>query len=445
MAEKRLDIRTLEDLSQLKLDNTDLPEVIVFHTSLKLPIIKPNDVIRNIRVDPKLTFNIDEMPYRYRKKYIHPNLFNLAFVQDEARKKFTALTHWLKQKNNKAIFLVDTTENSVLNACSYLGDVFWNCKNPPLSTSKDFTNIPYPLKISTFSEQEPDRWIWSCYCPDALEGRLSDIDDLPDGDCLFEFPKYSDRSFPVKIIEKTNEGVIAFSVAIGGRGGEAVVIPPNLLEEYLINIKFSPDDNIVTLYVEDLPEELSSSGKREYVKLRIKYGEIEEKYSEVNLFNFLRFLVVFYASQNGREFLFKTETNNKTLKELKMKENDKIKSLHFDFLFKNKHYTADSNFLKTLKETIRGCIIPKMMNDDVAEKIFQLVCGRPLEGGNRQKTAENFFYEKLKSLQILFSDDAMTKLFNLKFPDEVKDTRISELKKRYDGFKTTISSVIQAK
>ncbi len=428
MSEKKLNINVIDDLPLLNLDSDALPDVIVFNSGVKIPLIKPNDIIANITADPKMEY-LDSMPYGYRENYLHPGLLHIDLVEPEIKEKLKKLRDWLHKKDNTLYFCI-TPEipDSVHNVCSYLGDLFADCKNPETSEYRDITNIPYPLKISTHSEDHYRDWVWSCYWPSDLEKQI-DYDSLPHEENLLDFPDYRNRYFPVRPLEKAEDGgVIAFSVAVGIEEGKVIVVPQRLFTKHFPN----PDDD-VTLYIEDIPTVLWSSKGGDRIKIKLKHKDYNVDFKEVNLYWLIRFIYIYYCTQKENSFQYKLKDKklyDKELDELKFNENRIAQ--WYRCLLNTEENKISKNFPDTLNEIIKRCINPREMKDRKI-KIHDLVCHQKLLPETGFKNLH------LTNLKIIFSNEAWGKLQDI----EIKGSHpvINDLKGRESGLLKMIMSV----
>ena len=265
------------------------------HEKLSL-IICPEVVfpLRECGRDFSFDTNDFYMPYNYRLKFLYPSLyFRAAFADDGYAKLDTLMV--LAKRGATIVFIVDSQkDNSLINACCFLGECFGDCRN---EIEPDFTNIPFPVKKY---DSPPHDWVWSCYWKKDFAERL-DKEESKDfiKTISFDFPEYDSRYFPVKIIAKCEEkkGVIAFSVKVGN--GKVLVVTPTIESEKCEE----PAQDKIFITVNKFPVLVSLSGNDPQIEYDILYKE-QPYFRRTTAISFLRLLTIYYASQDNDSFGF---------------------------------------------------------------------------------------------------------------------------------------------
>ena len=297
-----VEVESFPDLEKLSLVIS--PEVV-------FPILPGND----FRLETQTEF----LSYNYRIKFLHPSLYCGAAFANDGYAKLDVLRK-LAKRGATITFIVDSQqENSLINACCFLGECFNDCRNKRMP----ITNIPFPVKKE---DDEPHNWIWSCYWDEHFPERLDEEQskEFIDTVCL-DFPKYDSRYFPVKAIGSNEEGVTAFSVKVGN--GKVLVVTPDMKHLSLEESKEPINDKVLALiHVEDkqksaVPDmrflKAAKTATTPQLIIAISKPERREKFAvEVNgetrnatLSQVLKFLAIYAANTTPEaHYLFQNDT-----------------------------------------------------------------------------------------------------------------------------------------
>lgn len=464
MEEKRLDIYEFYDIPVLDLDKDELPDTIVFHFTSPFPITTENVSGLVYRTDPKLATFSYELPHGYRNCYLHPGEFNMELVEPIIRKKLEIIREWLTKGENKLYFCTLGDPESAYNICSYLGELLGDCRNPDTSEYNDITKIPYPRRVITYAEEQPYVWTWDCYWPTYLDNELS-LKNIPISKKMRGFPYYEKNDFPVAPLGKSRgDHVVAFSVSVGDQGGEVIITPSVLLEklisptdedkDYPIDYKnkcreiaitfgdealtpeqyellYGDDDEDVILYIEDIPECLTSRRKGECIKTKLIYKYCNFSFEKVKLYGFIRFLYLYYCAHGENSFRYRLGGDDgKELMKFDFGEGNPAKK--FDFLLKTEQKTKSKNFETILNKIISRCIQPSKLPEKYGDIIHKVVY-------HRKRLPNRYIDFTLTNLKIVFSHKAQEKMENLKI---ISNSEIlDDLKENKKDFLKMIMSV----
>ncbi|MFA7231487.1 MAG: hypothetical protein WC071_09475, partial [Victivallaceae bacterium] len=318
------------------------PEVI-------FPILKWND----FRLETQTQF----LPYNYRLKFLHPSLYcRWAFTNDGYAKLDTLRK--LAKRGATITFIVDSQkENSLINACCFLGECFNDCRN----NGMDLTNIPFPVKKADLL---PHDWVWSCYWHNDFPERLDEKQSKEFIHTVdLAFPEYDSRYFPVKITGANEEGITAFSVRVGVG---LVLIKPPLKSACKSGTVEVPAQDKILITVNEFPVRLNLADNLPRVKYNILYkGQTYSK--QASGLSFLRLLTWCYASHGNNCFGFTISDELERI--FIIKPDSTQEEIAWSCLFKTRNNQNDGSFRTTLNGLTERIVPDCDLKDEIRNAI----------------------------------------------------------------------------